>query len=76
MYLYSSYNGKITKTLIEPNDSMYIQPFVEYSFKNIEDNISKLVAIEVATSMNDCTKLELSFLSQDNRLTQETKKWF
>ena len=59
-----------------PGDSIYIQPFISYSFTNVEDNNAKLIVYEVAGAMNSLAQIELSYFKDSDRLSNETKKWF
>lgn len=59
-----------------PGDSIYIQPFIIYSFTNMEDTNAKLIIYEVRGAMNESVQIELSYFNENNRLTNETKKWF
>ena len=75
-YFYSEFDNKTYKRLFESGDSIYVQPFVKYSFENREQNNSKILIIEVATTINDSTQLELSYFNNNDRITKETKRWF
>ena len=59
-----------------PGDSIYIQPFIVYSFTNIEDINAKLIIYEVGGAMNELVQVELSYFNKNDRITNETKKWF
>jgi len=61
---------------LAPGDSIYIQPFIVYSFTNIEDTNAKLIVYEVGGAMNKLAQIELSYFNDNNRLTNETKRWF
>lgn len=75
-YFYSEYNGETYKKLFEPDDSIYVQPFIKYSFENKEKNNANILVVNVETSINDSTQLELSYFNNNDRITKETKRWF
>ncbi|MDG2396835.1 MAG: hypothetical protein P8M03_04210 [Flavobacteriaceae bacterium] len=69
-------NNVIHQHILLPGDSIYIQPFISYSFTNVEDANAKLIVYEVAGAMNSLAQIELSYFNDSSRLANETKKWF
>ncbi len=63
--------------LLKPGDSVYVQPFVNYGFQNILDNvISKVFIARVSGGINFCTQKELSYFLDITRVTRENTCWF
>lgn len=76
VYFYWENNGINYKKLFEPGDSIYIQPFIKYSYENKEKVNANIVSMEVVTSINESTQIELSCFLNNDRLTNETERWF
>ena len=73
---YWEHDGNNHKKMFEPGDSIYIQPFIKYSFENREKVNADIITIEVSTAINDSTQIELSYFLNNNRITNETERWF
>ena len=69
-------NGIKQSCNLYPGDSVYIQPFITYTFKNGESKNVKLIIYEVSGALNGLAQTELSYFPDNNRLTNETKTWF
>jgi len=64
------------KETIYDGDSIYVQPFVKYSFSNPGNDHGKILAIGVSGAINLSTQKELSYFSDLRRVSRETKQWF
>ncbi|MBT5399076.1 hypothetical protein HOL24_00885 [bacterium] len=70
-------NNKRYVQLLNPGDSVYVQPFVNYGFQNIVDGpISKVFIARVGGGVNFCTQKELSYFLDIERVSKENKCWF
>ena len=65
--------------LIQPGDSVYIQPMISHSFAIKEtDRLGHLVSVRIPGTLTDSVINEFSRYPPDfrNRAIQETDKWF
>ena len=58
-----------------PEDSLYIQPFIEHVFWNAESDKGKLFVFRVSGAVNLTVQKELSSFAETERII-ETKPWF
>jgi transcriptional regulator with XRE-family HTH domain len=65
-----------TSTVIEPHDSMYIQPFIRYAYANTGSEIGTLCEVRVPGTVNLATQRELSYMSEVGRVFCEDRVWF
>ncbi len=75
-YFSWKYDGDNYRKLLEPGDSIYVQPFIRYSIGNRDKINNKIITIEVPTNINESTQIELSYFLNNNRITNETERWF
>ena len=61
--------------VLEPGDSVYIQPFVKHAFANRGSENGSVIAIRVSGSVNFSTQKELSYFADVDRII-ESKCWF
>jgi len=61
--------------VVQPGDSIYIQPFVRHAFGNRGRANGQLFTIRVSGSVNLATQRELSFFADVDRII-ESKCWF
>ncbi len=70
-------NNKRYTQLLKTGDSVYVQPFVNYGFKNVlDDVVSKVFITRVSGGVNFCTQKELSYFLDIARVAKENKCWF
>jgi len=63
--------------LLKTGDSAYIQPFVDYGFKNVLGGVvSKIFIARISGGINFCTQKELSYFLDIARVAKENKCWF
>jgi len=67
-------NGKIHQEKIEPNDSVYIKPFVEHSYRGK----GSVMVLRIGGRMSGEAQREFSNLSKEDahRAINETQMWF
>lgn len=71
------YQNKKYSKILKEGDSIYIQPFIKYGFKNIKkDSLASVCVVRVGGSVNLCTQKELSYFSDVSRVASENKCWF
>jgi len=70
-----SLEGEQFDDFLEPDDSVYIQPFVSHAFSNVRDRNARLCAMNVGGHVNLATQRELSYFSDVARVI-EKKQWF
>jgi len=68
-------NGTFTKT-INKYDSVYLKPFIGFSFKNMTNKNSSLFVVGIPTSINTQTQKELSSLMQPKRVINDIGTWY
>ena len=69
-------DGNTRNDVFHPGDSMYIQPFIRYSFCSPTGKDAKLLVLGVSGSINLSAQRELSYFSNPKRVAHETRKWF
>jgi len=60
---------------LNPNDSMYIQPFIQYSFSKMSGE-ANIFCARTCGAINISTMKELSYFSDVERVYQENSCWF
>lgn len=68
-------NGKEFDDILEPGDSVYVQPFVSYAFSNSGIGNATLCSMGVGGSVNLTVERELSYFSHRDRII-EKERWF
>lgn len=68
-------NNQYSK-ILQSGDSIYIQPFIKYGFKNNTGIESALCVSRVSGSVNVCAQKELSYFANISRIVSESKCWF
>ena len=68
-------DGRTYNKTILKNDSLYMQPFVNHGFSCASGD-GKLFVVRVSGSVNLTTQRELSYMSDIERVYNETKCWF
>ncbi len=63
-------------TVVEPDDSVYIQPFVTHAFCRVDDEPAELCVVRVAGHVNGDTQRELSHFPSIGRVVREDRRWF
>ncbi len=62
--------------ILNPGDSMYMQPFIRHSFNSLNGEEASIIALGVSGSVNLSAQRELSYFSDSGRVAHETRKWF
>jgi len=68
-------DGHTYKETIKKFDSLYIKPFINHGFSCSDDD-GNLYVVRVSGSINLSTQRELSYMSNVDRVFNETKCWF
>lgn len=72
-----SANGNTHSTEIAPEDSAYLQPFVEHSFCATEAGKNgELLVVSLPGFIGLSAQKEFSYFESASRVIRETKKWF
>ncbi len=72
-----SADGNSHQTELEPEDSVYLQPFVEHSFLALaEQRPGHLLMVSLPGFMGLSACKEFSYFESAERVVRETKKWF
>ena len=71
-----SLDGKKYQKNISPGDSVYIQPFISYSFCNESNENVNLIIYEVSGTLSQETQSELSLFNENDRIANEYMSWF
>lgn len=72
-----SADGKSHQTSLQPEDSVYLQPFVEHSFAALSAAQSgHLLMVSLPGFMGLSASKEFSYFESASRVVRETKKWF
>ncbi len=69
------YSGKKYSKIIYPNDSLYIEPYLNFGFKNISKN-SFLYLVSSETCSNNELKREISSIKNPDRIISDKSQWF
>lgn len=70
-------DGETTSnTVLEPNDSMYVQPFVRYAYANVGGGAGALCEVRVPGAVDLATQRDLSYLSAVDRVFYEDRVWY
>ena len=68
-------NKELNIDIIQPGDSLYIQPFVKHGFASSGQN-GRLFLVRISGSVNFSTQKELSYFSNMERVFGEDHCWF
>jgi methylphosphonate synthase len=71
-----NYDNTIYNQVLKTGDSIYIQPFINYGFENINNKKGQICIARVGGSINFCTQKELSYFTDVERVAEENKCWF
>jgi methylphosphonate synthase len=72
-----SANGNSHEATIEPEDSVYLQPFVEHCFAaRAEGQPGRLLMVSLPGFLGLAAQKEFSYFESASRVVRETKKWF
>ena len=69
------YKDKFYKSNLKKGDSIYIEPFINFSFSSINKN-SWIYLVTSETGVDTETKKELSSIHESIRLIQDENQWF
>ncbi|NKQ58215.1 hypothetical protein HFP15_35725 [Amycolatopsis sp. K13G38] len=64
------------QTVIEPDDSVYVQPFVTHAFSRAEGEPADLCVVRVAGHVSGDTQRELSHFPSISRVVREDRRWY
>ncbi|MQA08877.1 MAG: hypothetical protein GEU98_10100 [Pseudonocardiaceae bacterium] len=64
------------ETVVEPDDSLYVQPFVRCSFSRVDEEPAELCVVRVAGHVGGDTQRELSHFPSISRVVREDRRWF
>jgi uncharacterized RmlC-like cupin family protein len=64
------------ETVVEPDDSLYVQPFVTHAFSRADDEPADLCVVRVAGHVGGDTQRELSHFPSIGRAVREDRRWF
>ncbi|WP_165485584.1 hypothetical protein [Protofrankia symbiont of Coriaria ruscifolia] len=64
------------QTVVEPDDSLYIQPFVTHAFSRADSEPADLCVVRVAGHVSGDTQRELSHFPSISRVVREDRRWF
>ena len=84
IYNYSDYavqvdwesDGGAHHDVFGPGDSVYVSPFVRYSFANMDARAGRLLSVSIPGAINLATQRELSCFADVQRVAGETRQWF
>jgi methylphosphonate synthase len=84
IYNYSDYPARLRwsdgvverDTVIEPDDSLYVQPFVAHSVARVDAEPAELCVVRVAGHVSGDTQRELSRFPAIGRVVREDRRWF
>jgi len=62
--------------VIEKYDSVYLKPFIEFSFANKSSESSSLFVVGIPTSVGTQAQKELSSLMEPNRVINDLERWY
>ena len=69
-------DGNTYNEILNPGDSMYMQPFMRHSFNRSNGTDARIIVLGVSGSINLSAQRELSYFSDTGRVSHETRKWF
>lgn len=70
-------DGQSHQTVLEPEDSVYLQPFVEHAFAaSAAGQPGRLLMVSLPGYMGLSAMKEFSYFESASRVVRETKKWF
>ncbi len=69
------YSGKNFSKIIHPNDSLYIEPYIDFGFQNQNEN-SFFYLVSSETCSNNELKREISSIQNAERVLSDKSQWF
>ena len=73
---YWEYNNQIFNRKINPNDSLYLKPFIKCSFSTSSKQEARMLVIGISGSIGLQAQRELSTLTDPSRVIKEINPWF
>ncbi|MEE9452442.1 MAG: hypothetical protein V3V61_06795 [Gammaproteobacteria bacterium] len=70
------YNDEIHTVILNPGDSIYVQPFVEHLFYKVSTEVPQIFSVGIPGAISFEVQKELSNLKDINRTVFETQCWF
>jgi len=70
------HNDKQFTKIINKFDSVYLKPFIKFSFANKQTKSGKLMIVGIPSSINTQTQKELSAMIKPNRVINELETWY
>ena len=70
------YNNQVFNKIINPNDSLYLKPFVKCAFSNPSNEEARMLVIGISGAIGLQAQRELSTLTDPARVIKEINPWF
>jgi len=70
------YEGKIYSKTINPNDSIYLKPFIKFAFGNSSDGLARMLVVGTSSTINYSAQKELSTILEPHRVINQMDSWY
>ncbi len=70
------HNNKIFTKILQQYDSVYLKPFIKFSFVKKTNKKSALLIVGIPSSINSQAQKELSCFAEPNRVINELETWY
>jgi len=70
------HENKLYSKVLDQNDSVYLKPFVKFSFANTNEDKSRLLIVGISTAVSISAQKELSTFIEPRRTINELETWY
>ncbi len=70
------HEGKVYSKTINPNDSIYLKPFVKFAFGNSSNGLARVLVVGTSSTVNYSAQKELSTILEPHRVINQMDSWY